>query len=543
MTEPSTELRLYENIPIDEDYNNTLYFNSKSEQIAFFNNETHEAAYRSFTNLSYQRVNDNTLRVAGNPDGFVNFNYLAFKNASHTNKWYYGFIRNVKYINDNTAEIEYEIDVIQTYLFDAILEQCFVDREHSETDNAGDNLLPENVVLGDYVSYFERTSGHLDKYVVTVSSSYVVNAEDERIDVADGAVYGGIYAGDGKMHFSVLDVDSEGHRIIDQSGVESISDYIKALTLLGRDDKITSVYYQPRDFLVSAGTEYGREYDDITTFKRNASDPILNPYLPDGFTPKNNKLYTYPYNYLFVTNGNEGNDFHYEYFSDDTGTCPFYIIGDYSVTPSVMLMPKNYKGILRNTEEKMIITNFPTCSYPINAFIQYLANRGLQDAFNFMSSSLLLTNSMVNPTMYSGFDSAISVNRVGNSLAEAGKSAIDKGSTGGQAGTDLLMSAGLKDFRFYNRHIRVEYARIIDEYFSMFGYKTNRVKIPNRNVRLNYTYTKTIACNVRGKIPADAIRKIKTIYDSGITFWKNASNVGDYTVSNYPVPHTDIQYN
>ena len=69
----------------------------------------------------------------------------------------------------------------------------------------------------------------------------------------------------------------------------------------------------------------------------------------------------------------------------------------------------------------------------------------------------------------------------------------------------------------------------------MFGYTVNKVKTPSRRNRPHYTYLKTKGCHVDGGAPADAIQRIETIYDNGIRFWVNASEVGDFSVNNAPV--------
>ena len=77
----------------------------------------------------------------------------------------------------------------------------------------------------------------------------------------------------------------------------------------------------------------------------------------------------------------------------------------------------------------------------------------------------------------------------------------------------------------------------------MYGYQTNRVKIPNINAREHYTYVKTCGCNIVsgkenendvivGGLPTDDLHKIVSIYDNGITFWKNGNNIGNYSLDN-----------
>jgi hypothetical protein len=80
--------------------------------------------------------------------------------------------------------------------------------------------------------------------------------------------------------------------------------------------------------------------------------------------------------------------------------------------------------------------------------------------------------------------------------------------------------------------IKQEYAKIIDKYFDMFGYKVNMVKTPNKAHRSRWWYTKTIDVNIDGAIPNDDMQMIKNAYNNGITYWRNPSNFMNYSVSN-----------
>ena len=48
--------------------------------------------------------------------------------------------------------ITIKTDVWQTWCFDLNFKPVLIDREHANTDTAGDNLLPEGLELGDYVT-------------------------------------------------------------------------------------------------------------------------------------------------------------------------------------------------------------------------------------------------------------------------------------------------------------------------------------------------------------------------------------------------------
>lgn len=101
--------------------------------------------------------------------------------------------------------------------------------------------------------------------------------------------------------------------------------------------------------------------------------------------------------------------------------------------------------------------------------------------------------------------------------------------------SDVASMTGARTFAYLNRHITRDYARIIDEFFNMYGYKTNLVKVPNWNVRPHWTYCKTAGCIIKGNIPANDAKKICAIFDNGITHWRNGDEVGNYSLDNRPV--------
>ena len=97
---------------------------------------------------------------------------------------------------------------------------------------------------------------------------------------------------------------------------------------------------------------------------------------------------------------------------------------------------------------------------------------------------------------------------------------------------DVVCSMKNNTFHYYQMSIKKEYAQIIDQYFDMFGYKTNSVKIPNKEHRTRYWYTKTIDVNIEGSLPENDLTKIKDCYNRGITFWSDHINYRNYTLPN-----------
>ena len=98
-------------------------------------------------------------------------------------------------------------------------------------------------------------------------------------------------------------------------------------------------------------------------------------------------------------------------------------------------------------------------------------------------------------------------------------------------------------FGIYSLGIAGEFAEMIDDYFSMYGYAIKKVKIPNISnasdafIRPIWNYIKTGNCVVHSTgnpnssvgLPAGAEEEIENIYNHGITFWNELSNIGDYS--------------
>ena len=122
---------------------------------------------------------------------------------------------------------------------------------------------------------------------------------------------------------------------------------------------------------------------------------------------------------------------------------------------------------------------------------------------------------------------------IANTLAQVYEATfLPNQAKGNTNGGDITCSNEMMGFTAYQMSIRNEYARIIDSYFSMYGYKVNRLKLPNITGRRNWNYVKTINVNIEGDIPQSDLTIIKSIFDKGITFWHNPNTMYDYSQNN-----------
>ena len=117
-----------------------------------------------------------------------------------------------------------------------------------------------------------------------------------------------------------------------------------------------------------------------------------------------------------------------------------------------------------------------------------------------------------------------------DSLAQHSKDTHDTSRLSGASNGNLLWSSQLKDARCQVKMIKAEYARTIDQFFDMYGYKVNRVKRPQMEGRPSWNYIKCKNVALTGKIPVEAEMLIKSVIESGVTFWKTTFH--NYSANN-----------
>lgn len=529
--EPNSTIKLLTNCPLDNTYDHTIYFTSASAQTSYFEGLT------KYGYLEYSYVRQNrTLKVQA-PVGanLYDCNYMMFKNNSFENKWFYAFINHVEYVNNLTWEIQFELDVMQSWMFDYQLEQCFVEREHSATDNLFENLVPENLETGEYISdgitRCADSDSSTESLLEDLSLVFACTFDRQYNDFRSG-YYAGLYSGLCFVDFALPKPATTANIA---SFNNTITQWIDGAVNAGKVDGILSAFVIPTTFVrssTSSSTSIG--------FTKQVSFNDV-----DGYVPKNKKLFSYPYNFMYVTNFQGSSvPFMFEYFSNPVSLgLGFRLEANYAPDMDIVLTPLNYKGVgLSNYDEKLTLSKFPQLPFSSDVWKAWTAMD--------MSGSLLglgasiaggaIAGSVVpgiGNVAGAGIGLGVGAVSLISNLVKTGfqKAIAPPQNHGSTAGSHTLASLHLIDFGFMHKHIRAEFAKIIDDYFNMFGYATHECKIPNRNVRPHWTYTKTVGCCIVGSVPAEDMRKICNIYNTGITFWRNGNEVGNYSLDNRPV--------
>lgn len=138
--QPLGKIELIRNVDIDVSYTHQYYFRNIDQQEAFFEGKV----FLTLENGTYQRKNINTIQVPYQADEIADVKYLRWQNRNYSLKWYYAFVTSVDYINPGTTQINYVLDVYQTYLFDMQWKQSFIEREHTQrwTEDSKGNRIP-----------------------------------------------------------------------------------------------------------------------------------------------------------------------------------------------------------------------------------------------------------------------------------------------------------------------------------------------------------------------------------------------------------------
>lgn len=517
---PDTVIRLIKNCPLDKTYDHTLYFDDEQEQIRYFKNTLDGIM---FPRQNYQRYEKGVLHIQEKAENLYDCNYLMFQNSAFGNKWFYAFVTSVEYVNNVSSRVTYEIDVMQTWFFNYGLGHCYVEREHTLTDNPGDNLIPERLDTGEFVltkvpdDVLPFPSGEYDIVIAqgTVQAT-VIDGDTGKYD--NRAVVSNVFSG----------IDFTRYQDPAEAYVK-----LKELNDNNKSDEVVAVFQIPRAMWgVGAGRDFWSSslvqevgqnltHDYSVMFKNNPLDDN-----EIGYTPKNKKLYTAPFFGILVTSSSgENKKYAYEYFLDPCNP-KFGLVFSTSAMPEAVLTPQHYKGVVNNIGEELLCKDFPQCAYATDTFRAYLA----QNAGRIMAG---VGGTIINASNRRDSDRSL-ISNVLRTVGEFRDISVLPDKPRGNSISYINYTRNTAGFMLYQYKIRKEYAIIIDNYFNMFGYAVNALKVPNRNGRPHWNYVKTGNCVLTGSIPADDTSKICSIYNNGITFWKKGNEVGDYSLDNSP---------
>ena len=511
---PDSNIRLLK-CPIKLDDQNQLTFASSSAQLSYFQS----LPYLTDSNLTYIRK-DGVIRIGTayvDYEELLGYNYCMYQNTHYDNKWFYAYVTNVKYVNDGMTEISIETDVYQTWMFDATLKNCFIEREHVNDDTLGKHTIPENLEHGEYVcNSYEYTSDIDDVcYIICSTTNTSGDTTKKSTNICGIPYMGYIYK------------------------CNTVSELEQIITSFGAyQENIYAVYISPRKGWEQAHMYGSSSYQiDYVTIPGTSDYLIDKPTTVNGYTPKNNKVKCFPYMYLLASNNNgQSNVYKWEQWNQT------YAEFDLEVLPTVgcdsKIIPLQYNFSGHDEENSLSGGKWPTLGWSQDMFTNWLSQNAVNIGIGQASSVLSIVGGV--GLLATGGGTAVGVGMIGagiagiaGSMAQVYQHEFDPHSARGNTNASgLNVAIERNGFYFYKMSIKQEYAQIIDNFFSMYGYKVNRIGTPHLHVRSKWDYCKTIDCHITGNIPEVDMAKLRSLFNNGCTFWHDTSHFMDYSQTN-----------
>ena len=604
---PQGQIVIMRDVPLSPDYNNTFWFATEVYQHEHFLTSPNYTRYQ-FSRQYYQRKNRGWLRVQSPYRRIFNCNYMMWKNpfalnengsvarSMYEDKWWYAFIDNVRYINDNVTEIHYTLDVIQSYMFDIRYEDTYIERETVDDDTLWLHKIDEDLSVGEYVygtalkmrfreqntqgNYLSLDEGMRPFIAATCNIDYhdtTDNISVTRQQTGNGAVTGCL----------MLDPTFE----INTSSQTKTKDWLNNLPG-SKQNAILGITMVPQVIADISNSPISRIL---------ISEPYPVPTTLDGYTPFNKKLLTAPFNSLVVISSDGTSQTYawemFDYLSSDYSDLKFRLDTFFTFPLQGILYPElAYKNAQFRPTTMIPLPTLPSCTWSNDTWKAWAAmNTGYTalsiagsvtdialrvgsaaaSAYTAGSSNVLtqgvgkiadvepaltpygtaaagdipITISENTPAslnggaMANGLAKSVSpilndVQNITRNLINVHNAKIVPDSFNGSASNLAATVNHVYGFYIGQRCIRRDYAEIIDNYFTMYGYKVLRLRKGFNHeylkLRSRFTYIKTINIDIHGSIPSDDKDTICRIFNNGIRFWVDYNNVGNYDMTTKP---------
>lgn len=524
--------------PMELNDSNTLSFSTETAKHDYFLS----LPKLRLDDATYQRK-EGVVRYPTNPpntsyEDLLQYNYCMYQNTSYDNKWFYAYIDDIKYINDNMCEIKLRTDAFMTWQNDITYKASFIERQHVSDDTIGKHTIPENLETGEYIEKPLTSLEEIDWTGLVGTCHIVLGLTEEPNGYALPQNYTGIFGG----VYSAL-------KYVTFPNSNDCEKYIDEIQSQITKDVIITAFMVPNKLLnnVSYFTPTGKNYQIGYVNSYNGAINLDTLYLSkpsslNGYIPKNNKVYCYPNTYLMLSNNTgENNIYKYEYFNSNN--CVFSIDGTLSVGCSIKAFPLsyNYTSNPSYTDRHIInstnMAKLPTCSWNNDAYTNWLTANSVDLGISVGIGAGAIVGGIAVGLTGAGTGMGLGmitggIGAIYNAVKSDYKaSLIPESAKGGSNQGDIVFADGyvLKPSQFT---IRYEYAKAQDDFYTMFGYKVNSLEVINPHKRTYFDYIKTIGCNIIGNIPQKDMEEIRNLFDNGLTIWHDPSKFLDYSVNN-----------
>lgn len=537
---PDSKVKLIKN-PLKLDNNNELMFANATSQYNYFTS----LPKLEFDSLTYVRK-DGVLRIETDDDltyeDLLEYNFCMYQNTHFDNKWFYAFITDITWVNPSLVDIKIETAYFQTWQFDLVYKDSFIEREHVNDDTIGLHTLDENLDTGDYIVDFKKSLTDLTayKFILAVLVDYYIDGNNQVV-ISGGSNGGAIYNGLKTAY---------KYYYFNNGSVSKLNQVIQAYADAGKSEMIGMIFTAPTlliskvDSTVTDDGLVQENYAENTFNWENSVDSsclIYKPFSLNGYTPKNNKLLCYPYQYLLMSNNNGGKAIYkYELFETDVSDnhlLKFQVKSAICPSMSGVLVPYLYNRCLGfNYEESLQLPKFPICGWNSDVYTNWLTQQGVNNVVSLAKSGMAgATGGFMTGGIVGGITGAVlgELGSTTNIIQQMKNHEFYPAQANGNVNTgDVSLASNMTTFTGYGMCVKYEYAKMIDDYLSMFGYKVNRVGTPHLHVRTYYDYIKTVSANIEGDVPEPDLNQIRNMFNNGIRFWHDTTKYLDFSVNN-----------
>lgn len=541
-TQYNTIVEMFSGCPFDNTYSHTLEAMPFQNKLSWLeNNCRYDREHDRFENLMKVRIdsgtNRGTVKLECNDIDAYYYNYAYVNNLSGAS--FFCFVSGCRYVNDASQpsaplskgiyEFDLELDLMMTNLLSPNqLRPCVVIRQHSTTDEIGDSLTGEPIATleleenSGYTRFIPSNAG-LDQSCIIL---YWIDPNQTDSKIIDGVVSG--------ANVSVFPST--------EAGLQSLNTVIQA-----HADNPSEIVGLAMGHCLYAGiTTFGNITSKLTPTILTGSVPSLTgTETLNGYKPKNKKLYTFPYNYVSIVNSN-GDEMilRYEFWNTTANTLRLQVASTLSSPIAYQLRPLNYKEIgSGSTAGRSVDTFIELNGLPIGTWrtdnyelwkAQSLASRPLDYAKAGIGAIVTgATTAMLggNPLVMGGVALGGGIlNTVTSHLEQRYEHSLDKERLRGSAsGSAVNFNTDTFGFFYARKSVIAENAKMIDDYFTRFGYSQGKIMKPDTAARPYFTFVKTgddtfinsdnTAGVAAGQANAQQITQINSIFKSGVTFW------------------------
>ena len=594
MAEVQTQITLF-NVPITPI--NQIDFASEPLQQQYFNQHV---VFR--TTAAKFQPRSGTIRVRGYVDNFALANYGSYVNQYQgaAQRFYFWVVQKA-YVAKEVTELTIQVDVIQTWMFKAKHHPCFVERMHVDYDAIGSHTMPEDFELGEYVCY--------QKKAVTLMQGDLAYCTAISYDNSgEGTSYNKIYSGLWLQAYSDPRALTEQLTTLQKAGkgdtvafiftfpwrilsayydIPKGSNYYKIDDYTNEDgvlltfsdpqpdsihDQLRDTYYRPKNNKL-----LGYPYKCIKVTSPEGECVVLRPELfknrsQNGYefllfwTMGQNPVFSIvPHHYGGKEKSLEDsiecrgyplcswlNDNYAQWFAQNAHS----IRAGFSNTrmgynASKQVMQNNQANTKQNIDAAFAMAGINTAataigdllSLNIGGAISGAVTGGLNAVHQRNTAERNLNNDLKNGSLMNDTNYQQQIAAMTASISDA--SVQPNTAKGDTTASGLDASRNTNCFYVEIINILPEYARVIDDYWTMYGYKVNRLvkdPVPFTKTRRNYNYIKTVNDNCYGAVPNEDRDEISRIFNNGLTFWHNPDTFMDYTQDNMVIKVNEDGY-